>query len=176
MESGVPLFCNSAWSVVQPAQNTPNHAGTVPSKEAEASYISSQFLNMWEQEDDRIISVPRTFTLSPAAKDGEKAEKVLFDILKEAGSNIPGLRMVMFSGLRCTAVGDTGSEEKLIIREIDSSVYLEYQGKRYASFFETKCCKDETGLKQHRKKSTGQLKKVTLQIYEQILIFSVIAC
>ena len=161
-ESCVPLFCNSDWSVVQPAQNTPNHAGTVPSKEAEASYISSQFLNMWKQEDSRIISVPRTFTLSPAAKDGEKAEKVLFDILKKAGSNIPGLRMVVFSGLRCTGTGGTDSEEKLIIREIDSAVYLEYQGKRFASCLEVKCCKELKGLQTHRKKATGQLKKVSL--------------
>ena len=106
------LYCNPIWSVVQPAQNTPNHAGTVPSKEAEASYISSQFLNMWKQEENRIISVPRTFTLGPAANEGEMAEKVLFDILKEAGSNIPGLRMIMFSGLRCTAACDAGSDKK----------------------------------------------------------------
>ena len=151
------LYGNVAWSVVQPAQEDPLADSCVPSEEAEAAYISNGFLNVWDKQGQSVITVPKTF---PDPKtDGERAEKALFDVLKEAGSNDPDLRLIIFSGLRSTGADDKNSGLKLI-REIDGSVLLEFNTKKSASFMEVKCCKDESGLKNHRKKAVNQLIKV----------------
>ena len=152
------LYGNVAWSVVQPAQQDPLADSCVPSEEAEAAYISNEFLNVWKKQGQSVISVPKTF---PDPKnDGEKAEKALFEVLKEAGSNDPDLRLIIFNGLRSTGAADENSDLKLI-REIDSAVFLEFnKTKKSASYMEVKCCKDESGLKSHRKKATNQLNKV----------------
>jgi len=151
------LYGNVAWSVVQPAQEDPLADSCVPSEEAEAAYISNEFLNVWDKQGQSVISVPKTF---PDPKtDGEKAEKALFEVLKEAGSNDPNLRLIIFNGLRSSGAADENSDLKLI-REIDSAVFLESnKTKKSASYMEVKCCKNESGLKSHRKKATNQLNK-----------------
>ena len=153
------LCSKDLWSVVQPAQNDPNDDCSVPSEEAEANYISREFLNVWGQHGKSVISVPKTFPTSEDPTDGELAEKALFDILKEAGSNDQDLRLIIFNGLRSTEADDSTAGLKQI-REMDSGVFLGYKKKKGISFMEVKCCKEEKGLKGHRKKAANQLNKV----------------
>ena len=155
------LYGNDDWSVVQPATEDPTSDDFIPSEEAEANFISNEFINVWDQADKSVICVPKTFPLSENPTDGEKAEKKVFDVLKEAGTSDPDLRMVIFSGLRSTGPDDKNSGLKLI-REIDNSVLLEYKKKKSTSYFEIKCCDKESGLKQHRKKAANQLNKVKM--------------
>ena len=157
MLSKLALWSTPGWEVIQPAQTTPTNSGTVPSQEAEAEYISREFLSLTDQSD-RIKSVPKTFPLSPNPSDGEKAEEKVFHSIKEAGAKIDNLRLIVFNGVRTTGVDDATKKKKLI-REVDFVVYMEYQSKFYLSFLEVKCCKEEKGLNGHRKKATGQLNK-----------------
>ena len=153
------MYGNDDWSVAQPATEDPTDDGYVPSEEAEANYISNEFLNVWNQEDKSVICVPKTFPESENPTDGELAEKKVLDVLKEAGTSDPDLRVVIFSGLRSTGTDDKNPGLKLI-REIDDSVMVEYKKKKSAAYMEVKCHSMESGLKGARKKAVNQLKKV----------------
>ena len=138
------LWKNSSWEVVQPPQGDTSSSDSVPSAEAEAAYISREFMNLTDQQH-QVISIPSTFPLSPNPGDGELAEMKLFEAVKNAGENTPGLRMLIFNGLRCSGVKEENSDKKLI-REIDLSVFCEYQGRRFISLMEVKCCNVQKGL------------------------------
>ena len=74
-------------------------------------------MNLTDQNaQDSVISVPKSFELSANPKDGEKAEKEVFEAFKSL--QIPGYKMVIFSGLRFTGQKDLSSEDQ-IIRESD---------------------------------------------------------
>ena len=74
-------------------------------------------MNLTDQNaQDSVISVPKTFELSANPSDGEKAEKAVFEAFKSL--QIPGYKMVIFSGLRFTGQKDLSSEDQ-IIRESD---------------------------------------------------------
>ena len=156
------LWKNSSWEVVQPHKDSASSSPSVPSAEAEAAYISREFMDLTNQQD-QVITIPSDFPLSPQKKDGELAEMKLFEAVKKAGANTPGLRMLIFNGLRCSGVKEENSDKKLI-REIDLSVFCEYQGKHFITFLEVKCCNaafKQAWLQKHRKKATGQLKTHT---------------
>ena len=111
------LWSNSDWSVVQAAQEKTTFSGTVPAEEALSAYIGKEFLTLTEQQGNKVISVPATFTTSNISSLGEEAEKEVFDELKYAASKIKGLKMVLFNGLRCVGIAEPGG--KSLIREID---------------------------------------------------------
>ena len=73
-------------------------------------------------------------------------------------TTIPGIEMVVFSGLRSTGPKDSNS--KNIIREMDSSVFAQYKKKQYCIFFEIKCCDihfTQKDLNRHRKHARSRL-------------------
>ena len=111
------LWSNSDWSVVQAAQEKTTFSATVPADEALSAYIGKEFLTLTEQQGNKVISVPATFTTSNISSLGEEAEKEVFDELKYAASKIKGLKMVLFNGLRCVGIAEPGG--KSLIREID---------------------------------------------------------
>ena len=111
------LWSNLDWSVVQAAQEKPTFSATVPAEEAISAYIGKEFLTLTKQLKSKVISVPATFTTSNNSSLGEEAEKEVFDVLKWAASEIDGLQMVLFNGLRCVGIAEPGG--KSLIREID---------------------------------------------------------
>ena len=111
------LWSNLDWSVVQAAQEKTTFSATVPAEEAISAYIGKEFLTLTEQQGNKVISVPAKFPTSNSSSLGEEAEKDVFDALKKAASEIYGLKMVLFNGLRCVGIAEPGG--KSLIREID---------------------------------------------------------
>merc|ERR1711915_987341 len=111
------LWSNLDWSVVQAAQEKTTLSATVSADEALSAYIGKEFMTLTEQQGNKVISVPAKFTTSNNSSLGEEAEKKVFDRLKYAASNIEGLQMVLFNGLRCVGIAEPGG--KNLIREID---------------------------------------------------------
>ena len=114
------LWSNLDWSVVQAAQEKTTFSATVPADEALSAYIGKEFLILTEQQGNKVITVPATFTTSnnsSLGELGEKAEKEVFYELKWAASKIDGLKMLLFNGLRCVGIAEPGG--KNLIREID---------------------------------------------------------
>merc|ERR1711915_118814 len=111
------LWSNLDWSVVQAAQEKTTLSATVSADEALCTYIGKEFLNLTQQQGNKVISVPATFTTSNNPSLGEIAEEDVFDVLKIAASQIEGLQMILFNGLRCVGIAESGG--KNLIREID---------------------------------------------------------
>ena len=116
-KSPLVLWSNLDWGVIQAAQEKMTLSATVPADEALSAYIGKEFLTLTKQQGNKVISVPAKYTTSNNSSLGEKAEKRVFDALKYAASEIDGLKMVLFNGLRCVGIAEPGG--KNLIREID---------------------------------------------------------
>ena len=68
--------------------------------------------------DATVLSVPKMFPPDKDLNAGSKAEKDVFQELKNAASKIKDLSLIMFNGVRTTGVL-THEKEKNTIREID---------------------------------------------------------
>ena len=88
------LWSDPRWRICQPAQEDAGKAASVPSEEAEAAYISQEFLNLSGQSST-VICVPTHFLLSPERRRDELAEEQVFNWIKELGE-IEGMRKIVF--------------------------------------------------------------------------------
>ena len=70
--------------------------------------------------------VPKNYEFSgdPKKRLGEEAEKKVFDLVRQAGCDIPGIQIVCFRGVRVIA----GCP--IILREEDFCLFITYQGHR----------------------------------------------
>ena len=81
-------IANPDWEVVQSAQETLPDSDTIHKVDtASAVYVSREFMKATEQNEN-VITVPKTFPLSGPPKEGELAEKEVFEKLKEAAKKI----------------------------------------------------------------------------------------
>ena len=142
------------WTVVQPAQVEAHLPANIPSHHAVSCYIHKEFPVLTNQQSG-VISVPAVFPISQQPSEGERAEMVVFNLLKGAAKMIPDMKVVFFHGLSFTGerVGMPGK----VIREMDFAIFIRYLGRHFAAAFEVKCCRFEKGLKEHRKKAQNQL-------------------
>ena len=146
---------HSDWAVVQPAQVEANLQSNIPSQLAVSNYIDKEFSVLTNQHSSGVISVPAVFPISQQPSEGERAEMVVFNLLKGVAKKIPDMKVVFFHGLSFTGerIGMPGK----VIREMDFAIFIRYLGKHFTSAFEVKCCGLEKGLKEHRKKAHNQL-------------------
>ena len=81
-----------------------------------------------------VAFVPKNYEFSddPKKKLGEEAEKKVFDLVGDAGRDIPGIQIVCFHGSR--VIGHTDSDiagcpendPKVILREVDFCLFITY--------------------------------------------------
>ena len=82
-----------------------------------------------------VAFIPKNYGCSgdPKKKLGEEAEEKVFKMVGRAGRDIPGIKIVCFHGIRVIA----GCP--VIIREVDFSLFISYQGRHYIVIKEVKC-------------------------------------
>ena len=138
------LWSDPRWRICQPAQEDAGKAASVPSEEAEAAYISHEFLNLSGQSST-VISVPSHFPLSHERRRDELAEEQVFNWIKKL-EEIEGMRkVVFFHSLRCQGIKDEKDKGlgKHVARELDFSVYIDHRESKFNFLFEVKSYDDK---------------------------------
>ena len=107
---------------------------------------------------DPVTFVPKKYDFSGVEqrKLGEEAEKKVADMIRKAGNDIPGIKMVCFQGVR--VVGACPIKLKLKLREVDVCLFVTYKGKHYILVMEVKCCAKPESSRSHSKKAITQLR------------------
>ena len=101
-----------------------------------------------------VTFVPKNYEPSgdPTKKLGEEAEKKVFDMVKNAGCDIPGIQIVCFHDVRVIA----GCP--IILREVDFCLFITYQGRPYIVIKEVKCNANPKSSRGTSKKAITQLR------------------
>ena len=97
-----PFFWVKGWKIVETAHQTAqNQNSPQDMREKLLKYIAQEFPELTNQSlNHKVCSVPDKFVLSNDKKDGERAEELVFNKLKELEKKIPDLKMVFINGLR----------------------------------------------------------------------------
>ena len=113
------LWGNPDWKIVHQGKEALSNEDSSSELEAvTAAYVSRQFMSSTNQKKD-VITVPNTYSVIESSTEGEKAEALVFNRLKEASSRIDGLKLILFSGLRTAGVMKDEDQGKVSIKEID---------------------------------------------------------
>ena len=101
-----------------------------------------------------VAFVPEEFKFSGDSSrlQGEEAEKRVFDAVRQAGRDIPGIQIICFHGVRVIA----GSP--IILREVDFCLFITYQGRHYIIIKEVKCNANPKSSRGTSKKAISQLR------------------
>ena len=86
------------WRIIQTAQTSQNDDSR-DDRKILSEYIARDFPTLTSQ-DTSVCSVPEQFPMSSDNTFGERAEKIVFDKLKDLEQKIPVMKMVFFNGLR----------------------------------------------------------------------------
>ena len=131
-------------SVQRPAVSSPE----APSGISVRTFFEEQL------SSSSVAFVPKNYEFSgdPKKKLGEEAEKKVFDVVGQAGREIPGIQIVCFHGVRVIA------GRPIILREVDFCVFITYQGRHYIVIKEVKCNKVAKSSRGTSKKAISQLR------------------
>ena len=113
-----------------------------------------------------VAFVPKRYAFSGVEEKtlGEEAEKRVSESIRKAGSEIPGIQIVCFQGVRVVA----GCPIKL--REVDFCLFISYQSRNYIVVMEVKCCAKPESSRGHSKKAISQLRTFKDMLARQLSI------
>ena len=134
---------------------------TVSSPEALSGISVRKFFEEQLSAPSPVAFVPKNYEFSgdPKKKLGEEAEKKVFDMVRRAGRDIPGIQIVCFHGVRVIA----GCP--IILREVDFCLFVTYQGRHYIVIKEVKC-----NAKPESSRATSKKSIIQLKTFEDVLI------
>ena len=97
-----------------------------------------------------VAFVPEEFKFSGDSRrlQGEEAKKKVFDAVRQAGRDIPGIQIICFHGRRLIS-----QSAQYKIREVDFCLFIAYQGRHYILLLEVKCNNDPNRSRDTSKKA-----------------------